>query len=316
VRRRLALLAFVSALMISACGDDGSAATSSAPAATALPETIPTTEAVGFPVDVGGVAIQAPPERIVSASATHTEILYAIGAGDDIIATDLYSNHPPEAEAIEKIDAFNLNAEALAALDPDLVVLSFDPGDASATFATLEIPALVFDAPADLEDVYDQITELGAATGQVDEAAATVDEMRSAIEEIVAGVDLPEEPITYYHEVDDTLYSITSSTFLGSLYGLLGLENIADPADGDGLGYPQLTAEYILDADPDLIFLGDVAYGETAASVAERPGWDTLSAVQEGRVVELDSDLASRWGPRIVEFLASVAASLPALGAG
>ena len=98
-----------------------------------------------------GSTIPARPERIVSASATHTEILYAIGAGDRVVATDLFSNYPPRGRATEKIDAFNLNVEAVAALDPDLVILSFDPGDAVAGLADLGIPAILFPtAPATL----------------------------------------------------------------------------------------------------------------------------------------------------------------------
>lgn len=227
-----------------------------------------------------------------------------------MIATDNYSNYPVEALETEKIDAFNLSVEAVAALDPDLVVLSYDPGEVIAGFEALGIPALLFNSPMGLEDVYGQIADLGIATGHVDEAAAIVAETRDGIDEVVAGVVPSEEPVTFFHEVDATLYSVTSATFLGSLYAMLGLENIADPADNDGFGYPQLSAEYIMASDPDFIFLGDAAFGESAETVAARPGWETLTAVTSGRVVELDSDLASRWGPRLVEFLASVAGQL------
>ncbi|RMH67259.1 MAG: ABC transporter substrate-binding protein, partial [Actinomyces sp.] len=122
--------------------------------------------------------------------------------------------------------------------------------------------------------------------------------------------------ITYYHELDDTLYTVTSGTFVGEIYALFGLENVADPADADGsaFGYPQLSAEYLVDADPDLIFLADTkCCGQSAATVAARPGWDTLTAVREGHVVELDDDIASRWGPRVVDFARAVAAALDTL---
>ena len=119
------------------------------------------------------------------------------------------------------------------------------------------------------------------------------------------------EKLTYYHELDDTYYSVTSSTFIGQLYSLVGLRNIADEAKGAGGGYPQLSAEYIVDADPDLIFLADTKCCEqTAASVAARPGWGEIAAVRNGAVVEVDDSLASRWGPRIVEFVRAVALAL------
>jgi iron complex transport system substrate-binding protein len=258
-------------------------------------------------VEVGGVTIPAAPERIVSASASHTEILYEIGAGPFVIATDLFSNHPPEAEQTEKIDAFNLNVEAVAALDPDLVVLAFDPGGALDALSGLGIPTLLFDPPVTLSDVYSQVTSLGAATGHTEGAASLVAGMEDGIARVAASRE-GEAAFTYYHELDPTLFSVASGTFIGSLYGLLGLESIVAPSDADPLGYAQLTAEFILEADPDFIFLADTrCCGESAATVAARPGWDALSAVREGRVVELDDDIASRWGPRLVDFLTVVA---------
>jgi iron complex transport system substrate-binding protein len=100
---------------------------------------------------------------------------------------------------------------------------------------------------------------------------------------------------------------VTSSTFIGQVYALLGMENIADPADPEGTGYPQLSAEYIVAQDPDMVFLADADFGESAESLAARPGWEGMSALESGAVVELDADIASRWGPRIVDFLRTVA---------
>jgi iron complex transport system substrate-binding protein len=127
--------------------------------------------------------------------------------------------------------------------------------------------------------------------------------MRSEIEQLAASVPEFEEPPTYYHELDQTFFSVTSDTFIGQIYSLVGLENIADKAKGGG-AYPQLSAEFIIDADPDLILLADTkCCGVTAGKVAGRPGWDQVTAVKTGAVVELDDDIASRWGPRVVDFL-------------
>jgi cobalamin transport system substrate-binding protein len=126
----------------------------------------------------------------------------------------------------------------------------------------------------------------------------------------------PDRPLSYYHELDKNLYSATSKTFIGQLYAQLGMENIADAADKDGSGYPQLSAEYVVKADPDLIFLADTkCCGQSAKTVAARDGWEQLTAVKSGGVVELDDDIASRWGPRVVDFLKTVAAKVESLEA-
>jgi iron complex transport system substrate-binding protein len=113
--------------------------------------------------------------------------------------------------------------------------------------------------------------------------------------------DNSSKPRTFY-ELDDTLYSATSQTFIGQLLGQAGFRNIADAADKEGSGYPQLSAEYVVNANPAVIFLADAkCCGQTAATVAQRPGFDTIAAVKNGHVVKLDDDIASRWGPRVVE---------------
>jgi iron complex transport system substrate-binding protein len=271
----------------------------------------PTTGTALFPVTIeseaGPVTIERRPERIASLSATATEILFAIGAADQVTATDNFSNYPAAAEETMKVDAFQLNVEAVADLEPDLVLLAFDPGEVVESLEALEIPVILQSAAPGLEGSYAQIEQLGAATGHVEEAAELVVGMEREIEEIVSAIAPPDEPLTYYHELEPTFFSVTSETFVGRIYGLLGLESVADQAAEAG-SYPQLSAEFIIDADPDFIFLADTkCCGETAASVAERPGWDTLSAVQENRVVELDDDVASRWGPRVVDLLRTVA---------
>lgn len=302
-RRALLVSALALMLSMSACADD-----SSEPPTTAAPTT--TTEPSAFPREVLGVEIPTRPARIVSASASHTEILYALDAGDRIVATDLFSNYPPAASETDKIDAFNVNVEAVAVFEPDLVILSFDPGDVVDGLGELGIPALMFTAPATLGDAYAQMEALGAALGSEGEAADLVAGIRADIGELVdvapPGGDRP----TFYHELDNSYFTITSATFIGSVYMQVGMENIADPVDETGFGYPQLSAEYIIEADPDFIFLADTLAGESAATVAERPGWDTLSAVRNGRVIELDDDVASRWGPRIVEFLETVVSNV------
>ena len=246
------------------------------------------------------------PESIVSLSATATEILFAIGAGGQVVAVDDQSTYPVEAP-MSALSGFTPNVESIAGYDPDLVVISYDPGDLVVGLEALGIDVLMQGAANAIDDTYAQIAELGGLTGHVDEAAALNTEIAAELEALAEGQ--PGAGMTYFHEIDSTLYSATSSTFLGRLYALLGLENIADPADEDGWGYPQLSPEHVIDVDPDLIFLADAEWGVSAETVAARPGWDTMSAVQAGNVFPLD-ETAGRWGPRIVDFLITVRAAV------
>lgn len=254
------------------------------------------------------------PLRIVSLSATATESIFAMGAEDLLVAVDNFSNHP--ANELPTIDAFSPSVEAITEFEPDLVIVNFDPGDLVSGLETLGIDTLTQGAAFTIADAYSQIEELGAATDHADEAADVVVGIQTALADLVANA--PDGTgISYYHELDNTLFTVTSSTFIGEIYGLFGLENAADPADEDGaaFGYPQLNEEYLLDADPDLVFLADtICCGQDAATVAERPGWSGMSAVQNGNVIELNDDIASRWGPRIVEFAEAIAEALAAAG--
>lgn len=280
--------------------------------------TSPDPVTAGYPVTIahgtGSVTLEARPEAIVSLSPTATEILFALGAGNQVTAVDSQSNFPEEAP-ITDLSAFSPSVEAIAAFDPDLVVMSFDPGDIESGLTALGIPVVVQFSALSLDDAYAQIEALGAASGHVGAATEIVSEMKATIMEL--GNELKEigESLTYYHELDDTFYSVTSSTFIGEIYSVVGLQNIADPADAEGFGFPQLSPEFILEADPDLIFLADTkCCGQSAATLAERPGWDQLSAVSNGTVIELDDDIASRWGPRVIGFLEAIVAAIEALG--
>ncbi|NNC81775.1 MAG: ABC transporter substrate-binding protein [Acidimicrobiales bacterium] len=239
--------------------------------------------------------------RIVSLNPTATEMLFAIGAGDLVVAVDEFSYYPPEAPVTD-LSGWDPNIEAIAGFEPDLVVTESPMEGLDA----IDVENHVISAATTLGDIYAQITELGGITGHSDDAATLVTQMQTDIDAVLTSIPEREEALTYYHELDDTLYSVTSTTFIGYVYDLLGLQNVADPADADGAayGYPQLNEEYLVDADPDVIFLADTrCCAQTAETVAARPGWDQLTAVQEGNIVELDDDVVSRWGPRVVEFI-------------
>jgi cobalamin transport system substrate-binding protein len=271
-----------------------------------------------FPVTVeaanGSVTLNAKPVRIVSLSPTATEMLFAIGAGSQVVAVDDFSNFPPEAPKTT-LSALEPNVEAIIAYRPDLVVFSNDIKSLGASLQKVNIPALLQPAVQDLEGSYAQINQLGTATGHRDGAGGLIERMRNDIQAAISTAPHLAKPLTYYHELETSLFTATSATFIGKVYSLLGLRNIADPADTKATGgYPQLSAEFIIQTDPDAIFLADTKYSKQSAdSVKRRPGWARLAAVKEGHVFELDDDIASRWGPRIVDFLRVVSADLQGL---
>jgi iron complex transport system substrate-binding protein len=162
-----------------------------------------------------------------------------------------------------------------------------------------------------VDDAYTQWEQVGTATGNAAGAAEVVAETKKSISTAIGALPEGVDALTYYYELDPTFYSATSSTFVGELIGATGMSNIADAADPDGFGFPQLTAEYIVEQNPSLIYLADTkCCGQTADTVAERPGWDTLDAVVNGAVAELDDDVASRWGPRIADLVDDVVVSV------
>jgi iron complex transport system substrate-binding protein len=254
------------------------------------------------------------PQRVVSLSPTHTEIMFAIGAGDQLVAVDDFSNHPAEAlELPHDLSGYEPNVEAIAAYEPDLVLIGGDFNGLGPQLDEIGVPWWDGPAALTLDDTYAQIEQLGAATGHVAEAAELVLQMQTDIEQIIADTPVPDVPLTLYHELDSSFFSADSTTFIGELYGLLGLRNIADEAEGNSGGYPQLNAEFIVSANPDLIFLADtICCGETLATVSARPGWDAITAIRNGDVIEMSDDIASRWGPRVVDYLGAVSAAVTA----
>ena len=258
----------------------------------------------------GSVTIKAKPSSIISLSPTATEMLFAIGAGSQVKAVDDQSNYPPQAPKT-KLSGFQPNVEAIAAYQPDLVVVSGDIPGLVTSLGKISIPVLVEPAAKTIDDSYTQITQLGQATGHATEAASLVATMKTRIQAILASAPKFASPPTYYHELDNTYFTATSHTFIGTVYGLLGMKNIADPADKKASGYPQLSAEYIIQTNPQIIFLADTkCCGQSISTIRKRPGWNQITAVRDGRVIALDDDVASRWGPRIVDFLQTVVNAL------
>jgi iron complex transport system substrate-binding protein len=277
-------------LALSACGsddDDSPAAASDTSRTTAAAETY---------------------DHIVSISPTATEMLFAIGAGDQVIAVDDQSSYPAEAPKTD-LSSYEPNVEAIAEYEPDLVVSSSDDPDLVNGLDKLGIEVLVQKAAVELDDVFDQLTELGDTTGHGSEARALASKMRNELTEIkTSAVDRPD--LTVYWELDPTYYSVTSATFIGTLLAFANVRSVADAAQSDVKDYPQLSSEFIVASDPDLIVLADTkCCQQDANAVAARPGWSGMKAVKGGNVVAMDDDVASRWGPRIVDLLQAIDAA-------
>jgi len=312
--RRLPALAAAAALAVAcaACGSSGSGSAGAGPAAAS-------SAAAGFPVTIstasGAVRIPARPDAIVSLSPTATEMLYAIGAGSQVKAVDSDSDYPSRAPKT-KLSAYAPNAEAIAGYKPDLVVISNNMDGIQKQLTALSIPVLYLPAAVTVANVYAEIDQLGSATGHLTQAQREVAALRSQISRIVAAEPRHSRPLTYYYEVGvDPYYSVTSSTFIGSLLSLLGMKSIADAAHGAAAagGYPSLSAEYILRANPDYIILADTGStggGQDAATVDSRPGWSVLTAVKDKHIILLNADIASRWGRRIADLLQAVEAGV------
>jgi iron complex transport system substrate-binding protein len=231
-------------------------------------------------------------------------MLYALEVDDRIVATDLTSNYPPAARDTVKLDSFSFNVEEVTALDPDLVIVAFDFQGETAALAALDIPFLLLGPPPTIEHAFSQLLNVGVAVGRPTEAGTLTETLVAELGRII-GSSAPLRGVTIFHEVDETLYSASSESFIGDLYTRLGLVNIADRAEVGG-PFPQLSAEFIVDQDPEFIFLADANFGVTPQAVAARPGWDTIRAVAAGNIVELDGDIAGRWGPRTVDLLQAI----------
>ena len=253
-------------------------------------------------------ASAAVPRRIVSLSPTATESLFAIGAGRQVVAVDEQSDYPKRAPRT-KLSGYTPNVEAIAAYRPDLVVLEYDPGDTAAGLQRLGIRVVIQSTAKNLTGAYAQIRRLGVVTGHRKRSNALVRRMKAQIKRAVASA--PKRRLSVYHELTPDYYSATSSTFIGRIYKLFGLRNIADAAEGAGSGFPKLSGEYIIKSNPSLIVLADTrCCGQSIATVRERPGWSTIAAVRNGNVAAVDDSIASRWGPRVVTFVRAVARTL------
>ena len=275
-----------------------------------LPGTAVAKSHATFPVTVaaanGKVTIQHRPSRVISLSPTATETLFAIGAGRQVVAVDDQSNYPAKAPRT-RLSGYRPNAEAVAKYRPDLVVTASTTNKLLPALKKLRIPVMLEPAATHIGGAYEQMRQIAAATGHRAAAAALIRRMKRRIAAAVATVPRG-RALSVFHELSPDYYSATSRTFVGRVYSLFGLRNIADKAATAGNDYPQLSGEYVLASDPDLVVLSDtICCKQSVATVGKRPGWSSMTAVKRGQVIGVSDDIASRWGPRIVDFVQVVA---------
>lgn len=275
----------------------------------AAPATTTPSPSPAFPATVTGsdgksVTLAAAPQRIVALAPSFVEVLYAVGAGDSVVAVDDNTDFPPEAAAKTKISGFQPSVEGIADQSPDLVIITYDPGGLREALGRLNIAVLNLNAPESVQGTFDQIQLLGQATGHQDEAEKLVSDMRAGVDAITAKLADVQQGPTVFHELDSTYYTAGPGSFVDDLYTTLKASNIAA---GTGQAYPQMSAEAIILGNPQVIVLADEDAGESPQTVAARPGWGQIAAVQNQRVYTVDPDIVSRPGPRLVDALQTLA---------
>jgi len=239
------------------------------------------------------------PKRIISLSPSITEILFEIGSGNQVIAVDNLSNYPNEAP-ISDISAYDPNVEAISLFNPDLVILSYNIKNLNTALKKIGIETIYLPAPLNFEDILDQIDYLGLQTGNEDKAKKLISKMKNRMKTLQK-LRENETATKIYHEIDPNYYSPSKFSFIGDIYQKLNYKNVADKADISNLGYPKLSPELIISENPDLIVLPgkDNKYVE---KVKLRPGWSYIEAVKKNNFLLTNNDIASRWGPRILNF--------------
>ncbi len=238
-------------------------------------------------------------QRVISLSTTHTEVIQVLGGGNLLVGIDSFSETDLPAE---RIDAFTVTAEDLVKLNPDLVVVAFDFNGIIEGLENLEINYVLLPPARNYEDVYFQIEEIGNLINKVDESKNLVSSMKNDVEKIIEAFS--QENIKVFHEIGFTygIYTINENSFIGEIYNLLGIENIANlKEDPFGSGYPEYSEEEVINSDPNLIVVGHSDY--LNKDLSTRIGWEEITAVKSSNVYFLDENLANNWGSSTVDLI-------------
>ncbi|MEP6896648.1 MAG: cobalamin-binding protein [Chloroflexota bacterium] len=313
---RKTLLLTLLIVLLTACAPQATATVAPVPTtvpATEAPTVAPTAMPTGITLTDGlgrEVKLTAPAQRIVSLAPSNTEILFAIGAGSQMVGRDQLSDYPDAAKAVTDIGSTfdKLNTELIISLKPDLVLAAeINTADQVKELESLGLTVYYLKNPTTLEELYTNINIVAQLTGHESDSAKLVDGLKARVATVDAKIATVTEKPSVFYELDATdpakPYTAGKGAFITTLIERAGGTNIA----GDVDGYPQFSLEQVVAANPNFIILGDAAYGITTESVAARPGWSGLDAVKNNQVVPFDDNLASRPGPRLVDGLEALA---------
>jgi iron complex transport system substrate-binding protein len=327
-RRRVGvpvILVSLVALIVTACSGSGASASpapvSAAPATPAAtpspvasPSAAPSSAPAAFATvtDDEGTTVTIPsePQRIVSLTPATTEVLFALGAGPRIIATTDFDDYPPEAVALPDVATFqSVDVEKIVGMEADLVIAggnSFNDPGAIAQLRTLGIPVIVVYAP-NTAGVLKDIELVGTSVGLESEAKDLTASMRAGFDQVAAAVkDLPKPRVFYEIDATSDLYTAADDSFVAEMIGLAGGDPITTGSKTDFA----ISLEKLITADPEVIILGDGAYGVTADAVKARPGWNVMTAVKDDQIRPANDLVITRPGPRLVDGLRELARAI------
>lgn len=253
------------------------------------------------------VSLSAPAQRIVSLAPSNTEILFAVGCGGQVVGRDDFSDHPETAATLPGVGGSmgNYDLEAIAALKPDLVLAAqINTPEQVHSLENLGIRIYYLGNPTDLEGMYANLRTVATLCGKQAEADQLINSLKARVAIVLNKLKYATEKPLVFYELDGSdpgkPWTPGPDTFLSKLISLAGGRNVGDSLSTD---YAQISLEELLVQNPDLILLGDAAYGTTAEQVAARAGWQNLQAVKNGQILPFDDDLVSLPGPRLVDGL-------------
>lgn len=289
-------------LLLSACGGDTASFTPTpAPAATVAPFPYTLTDGTGTKV-----TLDTAPQRIVSYSPAATEVLYAIGAGAQVVGVDRFSNYPPENASLRTLEYSKPAPEPALALKPDLVIVATRQEPQIAQFRSLGLRVVLFREPTDLPGVFAQIREIGRLTGHTESAEQVAATMERRLEVVKTKIAPASAGPRVFYELTPDGYTVSSKSFVGNMLTTLKATSVAPEGAS---AFPQMSAEAVIKSDPEVIVLADGENngGQSPATVRARAGWASIAAVKNNRVHVVDADIVSRPGPRIIEAVESLA---------
>lgn len=311
--RKILVLTLLLALFITGCGPASTPTEVPAPVSTEIPATEAPSSSAEIQLTDGlgrSVVLKEAAQRIISLAPSNTEILFAIGAGSQMVGRDSLSDYPAESANVTDIgSAYEaLNTEMIISLKPDLIIAAeINTPEQVKELEDLGLTVYYLNNPHTLEELYDNLQIVAQLTGREAETTALIDSLKARVAAVDEKIAPLSSRISIFYEIDGTdpakPYTAGKDTFITLLIERAGGYNIA----ADIEGYPQLSLEQVVAADPAFILLGDAAYGVTPESIATRPGWENLSAVKNGQVFPFDDNLLSRPGPRLVDGLEALA---------